>query len=57
MNQNDMKSMLTTAASIFGMEKLGFEPTELGTHSIRSGRAMAMYLDEVPIYTIILLGR
>ena len=26
-------------------------------HSIRSGSAMAMYLDEVPIYTIIILGR
>ena len=26
-------------------------------HSIRSGAAIAMYLDEVPVYTIMLIGR
>ena len=55
-NQNDMKTALRSAASVFGKEKLEFKPKELGTHLIRSGSAMAMYLDEVPIYTIMLLG-
>ena len=30
---------------------------ELGSHSIRSGAAMAMCLNNVPIYTIMLVGR
>ena len=30
---------------------------EVGTHSIRSGAAMAMYLGECPVYTIMMIGR
>jgi hypothetical protein len=37
--------------------RLGIEKHELGTHSIRSGAAMAMYLRECPVYTIMLIGR
>mmetsp|Transcript_28009 Transcript_28009/g.50719 ORF Transcript_28009/g.50719 Transcript_28009/m.50719 type:complete len:105 (-) Transcript_28009:359-673(-) len=29
----------------------------MGTHSIRSGAAMAMHLANVPVYTIMLVGR
>jgi hypothetical protein len=29
---------------------------DFGTHSIDSGAAMAMYLDEIPIYTIMMIG-
>ncbi len=36
---------------------LGFEPHEIGTHSLRSGAAMEMYLGEIPVYTIMLIGR
>jgi hypothetical protein len=36
---------------------LGIAKYELGTHSIRSGAAMAMYLGECPVYTIMLIGR
>jgi hypothetical protein len=32
-------------------------PTEVGLHSLRSSAAMAMYLNRVPVYTIMLLGR
>jgi hypothetical protein len=35
----------------------GIAKHELGTHSIRSGTAMAMYLGECPVYTIMLIGR
>jgi hypothetical protein len=30
---------------------------EVGTHSLRSGAAMAMYLGECPVYTIMRIGR
>ena len=40
-----------------GQDKLGFGPDDVGTHSIRSGAAMAMYLAKEPVYTIMLLGR
>ena len=36
---------------------LGIAKHELGTHSIRSGAAMAMYLGECPVYTIMLIGQ
>ena len=36
---------------------LGFEPEEIGTHSLRSSAAMEMYLAAVPVYTIMLIGR
>jgi hypothetical protein len=40
-----------------GETKLGIERWEVGTHSIRSGAAMAMYLADVPIFSIMLIGR
>ena len=48
---------IRAAATCIGTQKLGFDINEIGTHSIRSGAAMAMYLDDVPIYTIMLIGR
>ena len=48
---------LRAAVTIIGEELLGFSASEIGTHSIRSGAAMAMYLDNVPIFTIMLIGR
>jgi hypothetical protein len=35
---------------------LGFKAMEMGTHSICSGAAMAMYLANVPVFTIMLIG-
>lgn len=48
---------LRQAAAFIGVARLGFPPEEIGTHSIRSGAAMAMYLAGVPVYTIMLIGR
>jgi hypothetical protein len=45
------------AATAIGKDILGFDPTDIGLHSARSGAAMAMYLSGVPVYTIMLLGR
>ena len=36
---------------------LGIHPDDIGLHSIRSSAAMGMYLNHVPVYTIMLLGR
>jgi hypothetical protein len=36
--------------------QLGIAKHEIGTHLIRSGAAMVMYLNECPVYTIMLIG-
>ena len=48
---------LRAACATIRSARLGFEPEEIGTHSLRSGAAMEMYLTGVPVYTIMLLGR
>lgn len=48
---------LRQAVTKIGPERLGFGPERVGTHSLRSGAAMAMYLAKEPVYTIMLLGR
>ena len=48
---------LRSAYSSYGSACLGVEPHEVGTHSLRSGAAMEMYLGEIPVYTIMLIGR
>ena len=37
--------------------KLGIHQSEIGTTSICSGAAMAMYLSGVPVFSIMLIGR
>ena len=41
----------------FGEERLGLSHKEVGTHSIRSGFAMELYLDKVSLETIMIMGR
>ncbi len=48
---------LKAACATIGSAVLGFKPHEIGTHSLRSGAAIEMYLAGVPVYTIMLLGR
>jgi hypothetical protein len=48
---------LKAAAAWIGEDVLGFPPDDIGTHSIRPGAAMAMYLAGVPVFTIMLIGR
>ena len=38
-------------------ESWGLPKKSVGTHSLRSSGAMAMYLNGIPVYTIMLLGR
>ena len=43
--------------TVDNMSGLGFKGDEVGTHSIRSSLAMALYLSRRPVSTIMLLGR
>ena len=53
----DMINALRDAVAATGEASLGFKAEDVGTHSIRSGSAMAMYLGECPVYTIMMIGR
>ena len=48
---------LRDAVVAIGEDVLGFKKEQIRTHSIRSGAAMAIYLGECPVYTIMLIGR
>ncbi len=53
---DQVRARLRLAAGRIGADRLGFEPTDIGTHSICSGSAMAMHLAGVPAFTIMLIG-
>ena len=48
---------IRASATVIGEDVLGCHPSEFGSHSIRSGAAMAMCLNHVPTHTIMLVGR
>ena len=48
---------LHSIAEAIGESELGFHHSRLGTHSLRSAAAMAMFLDNTPIFLIMLIGR
>jgi hypothetical protein len=52
-----LKLFLRTTARILGQAKTGYPPDYVGTHSIRSGAAMALFLANEPVVNIQLLGR
>lgn len=53
----EMVKALQAAVVSIGEEKLGIKKEDIGTHSIRSGAAMAMFLGEIAVYTIMMIGR
>ena len=53
----EMVNALQDAVVAIGEDTLGIKREEIGTHSIRSGAAMAMYLGECPVYVIMMIGR
>jgi hypothetical protein len=57
LSSNQVCLHLRAAAQGIGTARLGFPPEDIGTHSIRSGTAMAMYLAGVPAFTIMLIGQ
>jgi hypothetical protein len=48
---------LRAACATIGSACLEFKPHKIGTHSLRSGAAIEMYLGEITVYTIMLIGR
>ena len=48
---------LRAVVDILGKDVLGYESSDIGTHSLRSGCAMALHLAGVPVYMIMLIGR
>lgn len=48
--------VLRAAADLIDKQNLGFKSTKIGCHSIRPGAIMVMHLDEVPVFTILLIG-
>jgi hypothetical protein len=53
----DMISALRAAVSFIGPAELGYEAADVGTHSIRSGAAMALVLSGHEAWRIMLAGR
>ena len=53
----EMTEALRGAVILIGEVFLGIKAEEVGTHSIRSGAAISMYLGECPVYTIMIIGR
>ena len=53
----DVLVHLRAAAIQYGEARLGFPASRIGTHSLRAGAAMAMFLAGVPVETIQLIGR
>ena len=50
-------NLLRAGTLYFGEERLGVSHKEVGTHSIRSGFAMELYLAKVYPETIMIIGR
>ena len=53
----EMTTALHNAVEAFGQARLGLRKEEIGTHSIRSGAAIAMYLGQCPAYVIMMIGQ
>ena len=52
-----IRTQIKTTVEIIGPKVLGFSKDDVGTHSIRSGGAMALHLAGVSPLTIMLIGR
>ena len=48
---------IKTVVKTFGKANLGFNESEVGTHSLRSSTVMQLFLNGIPTYQIMLLGR
>jgi hypothetical protein len=53
---NQVINSLRDVVGAMGESCLGISKMEIGTHLIRSGAAMAMYLGKCPVNTIMLIG-
>ena len=46
---------LRAAVEVIGEENFGFKSSEIATYSLCSEAAMAMFLDQTPVYVIVML--
>ena len=52
----DVRNNIHCAVRDIGKDKLGFTEDDVGTHSNRSIASMAVYLANVPVFKIIIIG-
>jgi hypothetical protein len=57
LNSRSALVMLRQSLRDINSDDLNIKAEECGLHSLRSSAAMAMYLNGIPVYTIMLLGR
>ena len=50
-------TVLRVECKLTGAARLGFAPEDVGTHSLRSGGAMAMHIADFPDRTLVTIGR
>ena len=55
--QESIRTFLRVTAAVMGKKAAGYLPEEIGTHSIRSGAAMALFLADHSTHKIMILGR
>jgi hypothetical protein len=53
---NIMLAKLQAAVTSIGVDVLGFTADDTGLYSRRSGASVVMYLNNIPVYTLILIG-
>ena len=53
----DILEHLHRIAKVTGLGKLRFTPEQIGTYLLRSVAIMAMFLDNILVFIIILIGR
>ena len=56
-SQEDVLEAFRANATAIGKDILGYESEDIGTQSNRSAAAMAMFMDDTPVYMIMLIGR
>ena len=56
-HQDNTRILLRATADILGKTKVGYTSVEIGTHSLRSGAAMALFLANESVHKIMILGR
>mmetsp|Transcript_26797 Transcript_26797/g.41573 ORF Transcript_26797/g.41573 Transcript_26797/m.41573 type:complete len:325 (+) Transcript_26797:1020-1994(+) len=56
-SSNFVTCSLCAVVEELGVDFLGFSKDDIGTHSLRSGCAMAMHLAGIPVYMMMLIGR
>ena len=55
--EDTIKILRESCASGGGVDRFGYRPLEIGTHSLRSGAAMALFLAKTSVLKIMILGR